>query len=352
MAVAWEERIGEIQREIQKAGGVGKTSEGTIAELRSTRKRLWEAEYSRKYDRNAGEALSWLEASVQTDGEATEAVSEVFNRYGRGGAVLSTDFDDGPGNAAVVTVKTYLPLDEEGRKARRRIEEALWHLSQIYPLPQPEFRELTEEDWANAWKKHYHVLRIGQRIVIKPPWLEYRPRPDDIVVVLDPGMAFGTGLHPTTRMCLRALEEHLEPGAKVLDLGTGSGILAIAAAKLGAGSVLAVDNDPLAVKAARANVRANGVQNLVTVEHGSLDKATEEFDLVLVNILAGVIVELAGQGLVDRARPTGLLIAAGIIEEQEAEVTAALRGHGLEIVERRQEKDWVLVGGRKLEVGG
>jgi ribosomal protein L11 methyltransferase len=286
--------------------------------------------------------VSWLEASVQVDGEAAETVSEVFNRYGRGGAVLSTDFGNGSGNAAVVTVKTYLPLDEEGRKTRQRIEEALWHLSQIYPLPAPEFRELTEDDWANAWKEHYHVLRIGQRVVIKPPWQEHPSQPDEVVIELDPGMAFGTGLHPTTQMCLQALEEHLEPGAKVLDLGTGSGILAIAAAKLGAGSVLALDNDSLAVKAARANVQSNGVQNLVTVEPGSLDKAAGEFDLVLVNILARVIIELAGQGLVDRVRPTGLMIAAGIIEEQEAEVAVALRERGLEIVERRQE---TLVGG-------
>jgi len=301
--------------------------------------------------------LSWLEASVQVDGEAAEAVSEVFNRYGRGGAVLSTGFDDESGNTAVVTVKTYLPLGEEGLETRKSIEEALWHLSQIYPLPPPEFRELTEDDWANAWKKHYckrsGVLRVGQRIVIKPSWQEHQPRPDEVVIELDPSMAFGTGLHPTTRMCLRALEEHLKPGDKVLDLGTGSGILAIAAAKLGAGSVLALDNDPLAVRAARANVQSNGVQDIVTVEPGSLDKATEEFELVLVNILARVIIELAAQGLVDRVRPTGLMIAAGIIEKQEGEVTAALREHEIEIVERWQEKDWVtLVGGWKLEIGG
>lgn len=290
--------------------------------------------------------MSWLEASVQVDGEAAEAVSEVFNRYGRGGAVLSTEFDDGSGDTVVVTIKTYLPLDEEGRKTRQRIEEALWHLGQIYPLPAPEFRELTEDDWANAWKKHYHVLHVGQRIVIRPSWQEHQPRPDEVVIELDPGMAFGTGLHPTTQMCLQALEEHLKPGDKVLDLGTGSGILAIAAAKLGAGSVLALDNDPLAVKAAQANVQSNGVQDIVTVEPGSLDKAAEEFELVLVNILARVIIDLADQGLVDRVRPAGLMIAAGIIEEQEAEVAAALGKHGLEIVERRQEKDWVaLVGG-------
>jgi ribosomal protein L11 methyltransferase len=295
--------------------------------------------------------LTWLEASVQADGEAAEAVSEVFNRYGRGGAVLSTDFgDDGrrlsPGSTAVVTVKTYLPLDEEGRKNRQRIEEALWHLSQIYPLLPPVFRELTEDDWANAWKKHYHVLRVGQRIVIKPPWQGYKRQSNEIVIELDPGMAFGTGLHPTTRMCLQALEEHLEPGAKVLDLGTGSGILAIAAAKLGASYVLALDNDPLAVRASRVNVQSNGAQNTVTIELGSLDKATDKFDLLLVNILARVIIELADQGLVNRVQPNGLMIVAGIIEEQEAEVKAALGKHGLEIVKRRQDKDWVtLVGG-------
>lgn len=289
--------------------------------------------------------MNWLEASVQADGETAEAVSGVFNRYGRGGAVLSTDFDES-GDAAVVTVKAYLPLDEEGLQTWQRIEEALWHLGQIYPFPPPQFRELAEDDWANAWKKHYHVLRVGQRLVITPPWEKYNPQPDDVVVVLDPGMAFGTGLHPTTQMCLQALEEHLEPGDKVLDLGTGSGILAIAAAKLGAGSVLALDNDPLATRVAQANVKSNGVQNAVTVELGSLDKDTKEFDLVLVNILARVIIELAGQGLADRVLPTGLMIVAGIIEEQEAEVTAALRKHGVEIVERRQDKDWVALVGR------
>ena len=288
--------------------------------------------------------MSWLEASVQADGEAAEAVSEVFNRYY--GAVLSTDFDDELSDTPVVTVKTYLPLDEEGLRTRQRIEEALWHLSQIYPLPAPEFRELAEEDWANAWKKHYHVVRIGQRIVIKPPWQEHKRQPDEVVIELDPGMAFGTGLHPTTRMCLQAVEEHLKPGDRVLDLGTGSGILAIAAAKLGAGSVLALDNDPLAVRTALANAKSNEVQNVVTAELGSLDKAAGEFDLVLVNILARVIIELADQGLVDRVRPTGLIILAGIVVEQEAEVMAALREHGMEVVERRQEKDWVaLVGG-------
>ena len=290
--------------------------------------------------------MSWLEVSVQVDGEAAEAVSEVFNRCGYGGAVLTTEYGDDSSDSVVATVKTYLPLNEEGRKTKQRIEEALWHLSQIYPLPPPQFRELAEEDWANTWKKHYHVLRVGQCIVIRPTWQEYRPGPDEIVVVLDPGMAFGTGLHPTTRMCLQALEEHLKPGARVLDLGTGSGILAIAAAKLGAHSVLALDNDPVAVRTAQANVKSNDVQSIVNVEFGSLDKAAGKFDLALVNILARVIIELVNQGLVDRIGSSGLMILAGFIEEQEAEVAAALREHGVAIVERRQEKDWVALVGR------
>ena len=290
--------------------------------------------------------MSWLEVSVQVDGEAAEAVSEVFNRCGYGGAVLTTEYGDDSSDSVVATVKTYLPLNEEGRKTKQRIEEALWHLSQIYPLPPPQFRELAEEDWANTWKKHYHVLRVGQCIVIRPTWQEYRPGPDEIVVVLDPGMAFGTGLHPTTRMCLQALEKHLKPKARVLDLGTGSGILAIAAAKLGAHSVLALDNDPVAVRTAQANVKSNDVQSIVNVEFGSLDKAAGKFDLALVNILARVIIELVNQGLVDRIGSSGLMILAGFIEEQEAEVAAALREHGVAIVERRQEKDWVALVGR------
>ena len=280
----------------------------------------------------------WLEVSVQVNGEAAEAVIELFNRYGHGGAVLSTDFDNGSG--AVVTVKAYLPLNEEGNEARRRLEEGLWHLSQIYPIPSPRFRQLTEEDWASSWKKHYRVLRVGRRLVIKPSWQEYSPRPEDVVVELDPGMAFGTGVHPTTRMCLAALEDHLRPGMRVLDLGTGSGILAIAAAKLGAGFVLALDVDPVAVRVARDNVSANGVEGIVVVRRGSLAEAEGRFDFVLVNILARVIVELA-EGLADRLRPGGLLVAAGIIEHQEEGVRRALQAHGMAVVERRRERDWV-----------
>jgi ribosomal protein L11 methyltransferase len=160
-------------------------------------------------------------------------------------------------------------------------------------------------------------------------------------------MAFGTGLHPTTQMCLAELERLLQPGAKVLDMGTGSGILAIAAAKLGAGRVLAVDNDPVAVRTARANVAANGVQDTVDVMCGSLKTVSQDFDLVLVNILARVIVEMLQGELVARVRDEGVLVTAGIIADQEPQVIAAMEQEGLSLTQRRQEEDWVCLTARR-----
>jgi ribosomal protein L11 methyltransferase len=299
---------------------------------------------------NEKNELRWWEISVQVDGEAAEAVCELFNRYGQGGAVVEQvvdGTDDETLTALMIVVKAYLPATQQGQKSRQRLEEGLWHLSQLYPIPSPQIQELTQTDWATAWREQFTVLHIGQRLVIKPTWLSYSPSPDEAVIKLDPGMAFGTGLHPTTRQCLLALEEHLRPGTSVLDLGSGSGILAIAAAKLGAGAVLALDTDPTAVGVARANVSANRVQQRVTVAHGSLSAVQGTFDLVLVNILARVIVELIGQGLINRLKAGGIIVAAGIIEEQTAEVEAALRGQGIAIIDRQVKRDWVSLVGQK-----
>jgi ribosomal protein L11 methyltransferase len=203
------------------------------------------------------------------------------------------------------------------------------------------FRPVLEQDWVEAWKKRLKVLRIGERLVIRPSWLDYDAAAGDVVIQLDPGMAFGTGLHPTTQLCLCALEELVRPGMKVLDLGTGSGILAMAAAKLGAKRVLALDSDQQAVSVARANVNDNGVDGLVSVRRGSLSDVSGRHDLVVVNILARVIVEMVEEGLSERLRPDGVLITAGIIVDKSAEVIRAFERSNLELVDQRQRGDWI-----------
>jgi ribosomal protein L11 methyltransferase len=310
--------------------------------------------------------VDWLEFAVTTNSEIAEAVAQLFNAHGYGGAVVEIPVDclehelAAAESPATVIVKAYLPLDGTAGEARRRLEEGLWHLSQISPIPEPVVRELPEEQWADAWKQHYHLLRVGRRTVIVPAWEEYDEKPGEVVIRLEPGMAFGTGLHPSTRLCLEALECHLAPGRAVLDVGTGSGVLAIAAAKLGAPSVLALDTDPVAIVVARENVERNAVEGQVTLQRGSLPSRLPDrwgstpspmdgplylledgcFDLVVINILAPVIVGMA-PALAARLGSEGRLITAGLIEGQEGDVTAALQMEGLRIVQRAQEQDWV-----------
>ncbi len=289
--------------------------------------------------------MEWLEISVEVEAEVAEAVAEVLSRYVKGGVAIEAGPDGW--HADPVCVRAYLPVDDELWDKRKHIEEALWHLGQIAPVPEPSFRSVAEEDWTEAWKERLQVLHIGEHFVIQPSWLDYDRKPEDVVIRLDPGMAFGTGLHPTTQMCLRALEESMQPGLEVLDVGTGSGILAIAAAKLGAKSVLAVDDDPQAVAVARDNVIDNGVRERVRVVRGSLPEVSGSYDLVLVNILTRVIVELVEAGLAERMRPNAVLITAGITVDTTSEVLAAFERGGLALVERRQQDDWVSLRARR-----
>ena len=297
--------------------------------------------------------MNWLEITVMVDAETAEAVAETLSRYAPNAVAieqLARDTRDAPGLdwspdgplEPTVSVRAYLPVDAEIEAKRQQIAEALWHLRQIAPMPEPVFREVRPEDWENAWKEHYHALRVGRRFVIKPSWREHEPQPGDVIIELDPGMAFGTGLHPTTQMCLQAIETHMPHGARVLDLGTGSGILAIAAAKLGAESVLALDVDTVAIEAARENVARNQVESVVRVASGSLDHiASSAFDFAVVNILAKIIIELCQAGLVEKIGPGGTVVFAGLIGTQEREVRETLERVGLTIVDRFQDKDWV-----------
>ena len=292
--------------------------------------------------------MIWVELSAEVEPEAVESVSELFSSLGQGGVAVEEPLsaDAEPGAIVIdptrpVVVKTYLSEDSETAAKVRRAEDALWHLSQLRQVGPLRVGRLAEEDWAEAWKKFFFVQRIGERVVVKPSWREYRPEKDDVVLELDPGMAFGTGLHPTTRMCILACERLVGHDMRVLDLGTGSGILAIAAAKLGAASVLALDVDGVAAKVARENVAMNGLEDRVQVVQGSIDQAISDrgYDLVLANIIASVIAELAPE-LHAATAPDGVLVVSGIIEEREGMVVEALKAAGLRIEETMAEGDW------------
>lgn len=305
---------------------------------------------------------AWLELSVAADHEAVEAVSEILSRAAPGGTSVEPAFElVEEGLAARVDlarpalVRAHLPLLDPVavENAVARADRDLGHLQAfgLRPIGELSARILYEADWANAWKAHFPVLRIGRRIVIRPTWRRHRHLPDDVVLALDPGMAFGTGLHPTTRLCLAALESLADHGvlgggatdggpARVLDVGSGSGILSIAAARLGAREVLAVDVDPIAVDATAANARRNRLARVIRSREGSAPSGAGPFDVVLANLIASLLIRLA-DGLVEDMRPGGTLVASGIFENREAAVVAAFRARGLEIADRRAEGDWV-----------
>lgn len=297
--------------------------------------------------------MDWIEIALSVDGEAAEAVAELLQRFGHQGVsveqegILPDRYDEGEvPPARRLTVRAYIPADERATEAKLRLERALGHMSLMYPMPTPVYTIVHEEDWAEAWKAHYHPVRLGRRLVIRPRWIELETSPDDVVLVLDPGMAFGTGTHPTTQLCLEALEDLMQPGLRVLDLGCGSGILAIAAAKLGAAQVLALDIDPIAVRTTQENAQSNGAADRIIAQEGSLESvitSARRFDLIVVNILAKVIIAMCDRRLGDTVRPGGRAIFSGIIETQAEEVETALRKTGLEPVGRRQENDWVLI---------
>ena len=306
---------------------------------------------------------AWLEVSLTVNGEAAEAVADLLTRFAPDGValrpvsvehLLNLEGDEVRVSDEVV-VSAYLPVDARLDSTRAQLEEGLWHLGQLLPLPAPAYKTIVDTDWSESWKVNFHPLRIGRRLVVVPAWLNPPLEPDDLEIRLDPGMAFGTGTHPSTGLCLKIIERHLTPGAPRLDLGTGSGILAIAAAKLGSGPVLALDIAPEAVRVAGENVRANGVAGQVVVAKASLAEVLAgqfgaswlSTPLVVANILASVIIPLLEQGLATLVAPGGLLVVAGILDKQAYRVIAALEAAGLTIAAQEQMEDWVAFIARK-----
>jgi ribosomal protein L11 methyltransferase len=307
------------------------------------------------------DAGAWLELSVAADIEAVEAVSEIFGRVAPGGTSVEPAFeltDEGLGARVDATrpaiVRAYVPARDETASGRAVAEasEALGHLQAfgLRPIGELTTRIVHEADWAEAWKAHFPVLRVGRRLVVKPTWRRHRRAPDDVVLALDPGMAFGTGLHPTTRLCLAGVEaladRGLIGGGRVLDVGCGSGILAIAALKLGAAAALGVDTDPIAIEATTANAARNRLVRRIHTREGSLPTGEGPFDVVLANLIAGLLVPLAPL-LRDELRPGGALLASGIFIDRETDVRRAFGAAGLEVVGRSVEGEWVALEARR-----
>lgn len=295
---------------------------------------------------------NWIEISLSVDGEGAEAVADVLSRYVHQGVAIENRF---PGDVwegenlpqGDLLVRAYIPEDSHAEEKKRQIAEGIYYLSRIYPrIPEPQFRIVQEEDWAEAWKKNYHPVRVGRHLLIKPAWAEAEIKPQDILIELDPGMAFGTGTHPTTQLCLQACEWFVHEETTMIDLGTGSGILSIAAAKLGALKVLGRDIDEIAVRSAQENVVLNGVDRTVTIQHGSLEglvTSARRWGFGMANITAPVITELAGQGLQHIIWPGSMFVFSGVIHDQVDQVASALDAIGLKLRGTREQGDWVLL---------
>jgi ribosomal protein L11 methyltransferase len=304
--------------------------------------------------------MYWLELTVKVHPEAVESVSELMSNYSTEGVVIEEPYeltDDGQDYRILrdqpVTIHAYLPIDgtEEGK--RQQIERGLWHFSSIgaHFVGEMQTRSVNEEDWANAWKEYYHVTHIGQRLVIRPSWREYTLKEHEVVLTLDPGMAFGTGIHPTTRLCLERLEQLVQPAMRVLDVGTGSGILALAAVKLGAESVYAIDNSSVATESASANARLNDLAEQIQVVLGVLDEMEAQrmagrYNLVLANIIAHIIGSIAPQLALVLA-DDGLLVVSGIIAARRSDAEGPLLATGLELVHEMKIDDWLALTYRK-----
>jgi len=288
---------------------------------------------------------------VEADAEAVEAVSEVLGRVAAGTAVRPTRLIRDPGDelavredpAAPYEVTAHIPDDEGAPEMVEATERALWHIQAfgLRPVGELRVRRVDDADWLERWKEGYAPQRIG-RVAVVPSWLDEPLGEGEVAVRLDPGMAFGTGLHPTTRGCLALLQRAGPMPPRVLDVGSGSGILALAALRLGAGHVDCVDTDAEAVRATAANAAANGLAERVTAAQGTLpaEPPGERYPLVLANLVAALLVELAPR-LAAHVAPGGTLVASGIIVERQGEVEAALADAGLRIGERLRDGDWV-----------
>lgn len=302
---------------------------------------------------DADTPVHWIEIKLVTDGEIAEALAEVLGRFVANGVVVEaetcfnpkTQENEPTGNIAVYG---YLPDDNTMEEKRQALEEALRYLGMIAPMPPIQYTPIHDENWMSAWKAHYQPIQVGKNLLILPAWRQPDEGEIRLVVRINPAMAFGTGAHPSTQLCLRLMEVHLAPGEPVIDLGCGSGILSITALLMGASHALAVDIDEEALVSTRENAELNRIDAArLEVSLGSVNEilsgnfSRQEAPLVLVNILAPVIIRLLGQGLGALVSPDGALLLSGILAEQEPDVLDAATKAGFSLIERMIDGDWV-----------
>lgn len=312
--------------------------------------------------------MDWMEAVVHTTTMGADLVSELLMNAGAVGTAIEDRYDvtsskksDGMWDmidedvlakmSEDVLVKAYFQDDQHAKETLILVSERLREFLRAdlgfdVGSLELESRGVREQDWAENWKKYYKPFRAGEHLVIKPSWEPYEAQAGDLVLELDPGMAFGTGTHETTFMCMQQLERYVTPGCRAIDVGCGSGILALAAAKLGAGDVLAIDLDELAVKVAAENTQKNGLADVVRVAHGDLlERREEQADVIVANIIADVICYLCGPAK-KHLLPGGVFICSGIIKEREEDVQRALSSAGYAVVSRLEKGEWVCLAAR------
>jgi len=321
------------------------------------------------YNRKGSVSMKWLEVSISTTPENEEVVSGILYTIGADGlniedpqdVVDMTDTQDSTEwdfidekllnlDMDKIVIKAYFSETEDIDKIKNVVlekVEQIPYMEKGVKYGEVEFSYIEDRDWSETWKKGYKPMRVGQNLVIKPSWEDYEEKPEDIIIELDPGMAFGTGDHETTFMCLEALEEFIDSDNLVYDIGCGSGILSIAASKLGAKKVVGVDLVPLAVEVSEENVKINNETEDVQIIHGNLlDVVEDKADLIVANIIAEIIVEMSSD-LKDFLKIDGLFIGSGIILSKIDLVVEALEKAGFEILEIREMNEWACIIARK-----
>jgi len=314
-----------------------------------------------QWDRGAN--MKWKEISVLTEGICVEAIAGIFHRLGSGGVVIedpqaarkyvnaenwesrsvSPDFLD----HEFVVVKAYFHEDKD-------IMDEFYSCLEVvkdnfdHPKLKVFIDEVKNEDWEQSWKKYYHTFKVGERLVIKPSWEDYLVQDGEVVIEIDPGMAFGTGIHASTRFCLRFVDQYVKGGEYIVDAGCGSGILSIGAAKLGASSIFAMDIDDVAVKVARENILLNGLQDIIQVEEGDIVEVlhSKKADMILANITAEVVTYLIPEAA--KVLPSGgYFFGSGIVDSRWPGVQQQLQKHGFIIEQVLSDVDWIGVAARK-----